>query len=410
MSYKQRGAAAIYLVLLLIPLFGTVFLALEGTRFIQKQNRLADASEAAALAITIANRENKTNYEKEMSTRYVQSYIRDINNTPVLSVSVKKGEDSVNGVIKSYVQYKVDATTTHKSWFSSLLIPSFKPTESIANKAVARNYPETPGDKFIDLVFVADFSGSMNWPWGNTRRKKIDVLKDAVVDISKGILEQAPNKIAMVPFDYYTARKIGNRIECENKLKKTPGSSAFDYAASVNTVFKGSSNSGSCNHFPFRTIEMTNDIKKISLITAMNSRGSGTAAFQGVMKAAELLYKEKHKPRPPQEQEEYKKRLKMILILSDGADSQPEHFRQLVSAGLCRKIKREFSRDGEIFYMAFLGIDFDASGQNSFERCVGKGNIIDVENVNELVLKIKEIMKKGAKTEGISKLHYRHLS
>jgi len=163
--YKQQGTAAIYLVFLLIPLFGTIFLALEGTRYIQKQNRLADASEAAALAITMANRGNITNYEETLSIKYVQSYVRKIQDTPVLSVLMTEGEDTIGSVIKPYVQYKVDANTAHQSWFSSLLIPSFSPVESIVNKAVARNYPEIAGDKYVDIVFVSDFSGSMNWTW-----------------------------------------------------------------------------------------------------------------------------------------------------------------------------------------------------------------------------------------------------
>ena len=95
---KQQGTAAIFLVFLLVPLFGAVFLALEGTRYIQKQNRLADASEAAALAITMAHRENKTGYEQDLATKYVQSYIRGIKEVPVLVVTVKKGEDIVGKV------------------------------------------------------------------------------------------------------------------------------------------------------------------------------------------------------------------------------------------------------------------------------------------------------------------------
>jgi len=203
--HKQQGSAAIILVFLLIPLFGAVFLALEGTRYIQKQSRLADASEAAALAITMANRGNKTNYEKKLATEYVQSYVRKIKDTPVLSVALSKGEDTVGSVIKSYVQYKVDVKTTHKSWFSSLLIPSFNPTESVINKAVARNYPEMPGDQFIDLVFVADFSGSMDSNWSSTSKTKLSVLKKNIISISETILKQDANRIAIVPFDRLTA-------------------------------------------------------------------------------------------------------------------------------------------------------------------------------------------------------------
>ena len=496
---NQDGTATIYLVLLLIPLFGTVFLALEGTRYIQKQNRLADASEAAALAITMANRGNTTGYEQAISTKYIQSYVREIRNTPVLSVSMRQGEDTINKVIKPYVQYKVDVTTAHKSWFSSLLIPSFSSVESIVNKAVARNYPEIAGDKYVDIVFVSDFSGSMNKTWKG-RISRVGALKDAVLKISTEILAGSDNKgtnrVGFVPFNMRVQRDVKGEKLCVTQLHYKdylPGNNARNYMpyeqVNWNKHVKGLSrynlqncinNSYYCrgvsqkeartimsisgysrnihpdpykyvdigktiqnifidkvdniklhpksNYYRnndlwskyscntnFNTIPMTENINKLKVIKGMTAFG-GTSVYQGILQGAQLLQQEKKKYVTDKEKAAYKNRLKMLFILSDGVeDPYRETFKKLVNyggvaKGLCQKIKDEFN-DGDVpLYMTVLGINFDASKQLVFKQCVGANNIVDVKNVDDLIIKIKDMIKKGAQTEGISKLYYRHLN
>jgi len=494
--HKQAGAAAIYLVFLMVPLFGTVFLALEGTRYIQKQNRLADASEAAVLAITMANRGNTTHYEQTLSTKYVQSYVRNIKTPPVLSVSVKEGEDIIGKVRKPYFQYKVDATTAHKSWFSSLLIPSFSSVESIVNKAIARNYPEIAGDKYVDIVFVSDFSASMNYIWEG-RTKRIDALKDAVLKISTEILDESDdkgkNRIGFVPFNMRVQRYVEGEKLCVTQLSYKDNVGGYGYTPyeqinwkkyvtelptqnirncayygngcgnlprndartimnisgsnknihpdpykyvdigkTVKNVFidkidnvklHPKANYYNYNHLwskyscntNFHSIAMTENINDLQVIKSMTAFG-GTSVYQGMIQGAQILQKEKNKYTTDTEKADYKKRLKMLFILSDGVeDPYKETFKKLVNyggtgKGLCQKIKNEFSDSDVPLYMTVLGINFDASKQLVFKQCVGENNIVDVRNVDDLIIKIKEMIKKGAQTEGISKLHYRNLN
>lgn len=496
---KQTGSAAIYLVFLLVPLFGTIFLALEGTRYIQKQNRLADASEAAALAITMANRGNTTDYEQALSIKYVKSYVRQIKDVPVLSVSVKEVEDIIGAVIKPYVQYNVDVSTAHKSWLSSLLIPSFLPVESIVNKSIARNYPEIAGDKYVDIVFVSDFSGSMNSTWEG-RTKKIDALKDAVLKISTEILaesdDEGKNKIGFVPFNMRVQRYVEGEKRCVTQLSYKdylPGHNSryytpydqvdwkkyvkdlspnylsncaydgrycgslpqkdartimsisgksrdihpdpykyVDIGKTVTNVFIDKIDNSqlhpkanyyrynklwsvsSCNT-DFNTIAMTENMHDLKAINTMSASG-GTSVYQGIIQGAQLLQKEKSAYVTDAEKAEYKNRLKMLFILSDGVeDPYKETFKKLVNyggtgKGLCKRIKDEFS-DGDVpLYMAVLGINFDATKQLVFKQCVGENNIVDVSNVDDLIIEIKDMIQKGAQTEGISKLHYRRLN
>ncbi|WP_318446197.1 VWA domain-containing protein [Photobacterium leiognathi] len=211
---KQQGVAAIILVLILIPLFGCVFFALEGTRYIQKKTRLADASEAAAIAVTeqnpnhldvnVLNSPNITKItDSVLAKNYINSYVRNIKNE---DISIQPS------VTENYYQYKVNVNTEHQSWFNSTLIPSFKKTQSISESALAKNDSALPNPRDIDLVLVADFSGSMR------HNGKLETLKDAVNEISEKILANKSNRIAFVPFDMRTQELKANQHLCVSSL------------------------------------------------------------------------------------------------------------------------------------------------------------------------------------------------
>ncbi|MCG3865446.1 MULTISPECIES: pilus assembly protein TadG-related protein [unclassified Photobacterium] len=204
---KQQGVAAIILVLILIPLFGCVFFALEGTRYIQKKTRLADASEAAAIAVTDQNPNqldvnvlsdpNTTKItDSVLAKNYINSYVRNIKNE---DISIQPS------VTENYYQYNVNVNTEHQSWFNSTLIPSFKKIQSISESALARNDSALSNPRDIDLVLVADFSGSMR------HNGKLETLKDAVNEISEKILANKSNRIAFVPFDMRTQELDNNK-------------------------------------------------------------------------------------------------------------------------------------------------------------------------------------------------------
>lgn len=198
---KQRGAAAIYTAMLLVPIFGTVFLALEGTRYVQQQNRLADASEAAALAVaSVGGDQGDSN---KLAKAYVQHYMPQQQGADADNVKVAITRED------QFVQYKVVANTNHLSWLSSSLIPSFEEQVTVANKAIARNYHY--GLENLDLVFVADFSSSMadeDDIWTEKDEHEIDVLKEAIRYIVEGlakddngdVVNELP-QIGIVPFN-----------------------------------------------------------------------------------------------------------------------------------------------------------------------------------------------------------------
>lgn len=575
---KQQGVAAIILVLVLIPLFGSVFFALEGTRYIQKKTRLADAAEAAALAVTNQNPEKLTiaenNKESQsltplennnnLASAYINSYVRNIDKdniiiTPELIINKNQNSDA-----KSYYQYKVNVTTTHNSWFFNELIPSFNPTQDITATALARNYPRLTGDQPIDLVFVADFSGSMDEdlrvlpkehieiPYDNNtksckaylkdtlqnnyyyqcdkryhnetpiykyiknKEKKIIALKNSIDIISKEILKNKDNRISFTAFSEFTYEykyknyKTVTNLDCdENKIiinkdddntynhsdynnKYTFYKNAYKdyripYCSSTNdnnpcivndylylngqyydnynnidkkyifdkSLYNKNLKVISANlcHFnkmvkniftkkPKRfdysdyynqnsiyNIELNSNENKIITSIQNMSPQQSTSAYQGIMRGAQLLNKGKYKKKNTKEIKDYEKRKKILILLSDGQESDqykrgsnyqiegPYILKHLVvNYKLCEKIRKNFSTDNNKMFMGMIGIGYTASDNDVFHKCfdkniynsehqlISESNIIDVDDLSTLTDKIKELIRKGQQTDGISKL------
>lgn len=183
---KQQGVAAVWMGLLLVPIMGMTFWAVESTRYVQETSRLRDSAEAAAIAVTI---EDRPGLARELANQYVENYVRDIKSTNLSTHRFHQPQDEEAGVLE-YIQYTVNAKTTHDSWFASRFIPSFGEQQDLAGRSLARKYSSyLSGDKNIDIVFVSDFSGSMNMSWGEKRKtKKIADLKNSIDVISSKLL------------------------------------------------------------------------------------------------------------------------------------------------------------------------------------------------------------------------------
>lgn len=223
---RQKGAAAIWMALSLVPIFGFTFWAVEGTRYVQESSRLKDASEAGVLAITITDQEASST---EMAASYIKSYGRgiDTNDVHVMTQRSHLEADATSGS-EGYVQYQLKATTNHDSWFTSSFIPSFEANQDLVGQSIARKV-HTVGEESVDLVLVTDFSASMLMHHSSSLR--ITYLKEAVAEImlrylcdplfaeydSDGELEncreengevKVKNTISIVPFSYRTQEKM----------------------------------------------------------------------------------------------------------------------------------------------------------------------------------------------------------
>lgn len=503
---RQQGVAAVWMGLLLVPIMGMTFWAVEGTRYVQETSRLRDSAEAAAIAVTI---EDQPDQARGLATKYVENYVRDIKSTNLSADRFHQAEDEGAGVLE-YIQYTVNAKTTHDSWFASSFIPSFDEQQDLAGRSLARKYPVYLGDNNIDIVFVSDFSGSMNERWGSSRHIKIDDLKTAIDEISSKILctsieqenvdgelkdvcdepgedttgDKLLNRVGFVPFNVRTREIVsGNKANATSQLSykdnyKTnvspysyndvdwdywrtysqdyvldcaywksycpnPKSDNQKYAkriqdviyqdnyrvadvynyvdlsTSVSTMFSDKSGlqpdfygvsgtklfnaHGSSNSSQFSNIRLSNKLSDLNPINSMWADG-GTAAFQGILRGSQILHDGDPNSADQEEQQAYNKKIKMLLILSDGQES-PDNgiLRGLVDRGMCDKAREDIPG----LYIGVIGIDFRASQQSGFQDCVEDPNedIIDVSNLDELIEKIEELIRKGSKTSGITKLY-----
>ncbi|MEZ9454926.1 TadE/TadG family type IV pilus assembly protein [Vibrio splendidus] len=509
---RQQGVAAVWMGLLLVPIMGMTFWAVEGTRYVQETSRLRDSAEAAAIAVTI---EDQPDQARGLATKYVENYVRDIKSTNLSAVRLHQAEDEGAGVLE-YIQYTVNAKTTHDSWFASSFIPSFDQQQDLAGRSLARKYPVYLGDNNIDIVFVSDFSGSMNKKWGSSRNKKIDDLKMAIDEISNKILctsikrvrvngelknvcdepggdttgDKLLNRVGFVPFnvrtreivsgnqaratsqltykdnyrtyvspysyndvdwDYWSTYSQNEVINCANwqsycpnptsenqkyarRIKDVISSSSerrpgkdlafadvYDYvdlSTSVSMMFAdksglkpnfyGVSNTILFDGYgsessQFSNIQLSNKISDLAQINSMWAQGS-TAVFQGILRGSQVLHDGDPNSSDQEDQQIYNKKIKMLLILSDGQESPNNGIlKGLVDRGMCNKARNEIPG----LYIGVIGIDFRASQQSGFQDCVVDPNedIIDVSNLDELIKKIEELIRKGSKTSGITKLY-----
>ncbi|MDP5253166.1 MULTISPECIES: pilus assembly protein TadG-related protein [unclassified Vibrio] len=229
----QQGVAGIWAALTLVPVMGFTFLAVEGTRYIQESSRLKDAAEAAALAMTIEDTGESS--AELMAEKYIDAYVRDVIAHTITTRRTENDEDQS-------IQYDVNATTTHNSWFASNFIPSFGNTQNLVSESTARKYYSF-ANKNIDIVFVSDFSGSMTWEWGSNRSNncsrrsncKIDDLQQAITDLAGEVLcanvsrdgstcedddadlvaDKLQNRVGVVPFNVRTRETCTDSSFCD---------------------------------------------------------------------------------------------------------------------------------------------------------------------------------------------------
>ena len=504
--HRQKGVAAVWMGLLLVPIMGFTFWAVEGTRYVQETSRLRDSAEAAAMAVTI---EDQAGSASTLAAKYVESYVRDIKSMNVSAQRYYQAADDRAGVLE-YIQYTVNAKTTHDSWFASSFIPSFDKQQDLAGRSLARKYPAYLADNNIDIVFVSDFSGSMKDKWGSNRHKKIDDLKTAIRQISNNILckstrqeyvdgdwkdvcdepgddttsDKLLNRVGFVPFnvrtrevaswnranatsqlsykysynsylspysyndvdwDYWngfsksevercasnqyrcpqpksTNHKYAKRIKDVIDLDRYEVADVYNYTdipTSVSTMFTDKSGfranyygvngsrlfnaHGDNNSSQFYNLRLSNRLSDLNAVDSMWANG-GTAAFQGILRGAQILNEGNPNSADQEEQQAYNKKIKMLLILSDGQES-PDNgiLKGLVDWGMCDKARQEIPG----LYIGVIGIDFRASQQSGFQDCVvdPREDIIDVSNLDELIEKIEELIRKGSKTSGITKLY-----
>ena len=224
LSARQQGVAAIMLVLMLPVMLGFITLGLESSRYMMLKGQLQNAAEAAALIVS-AHGENLEGMDKkkEIAKQIVNSMVSEVGDPEELDIIVtakncedKKDCDTPDKKQRFY-QYEVKVESTYNRWFPDWTGGglSFEETTTLAGNVISRKNHGTG----VDVVFVSDFTKSMNKKWGSKRNKRIDILKDIIkrvtIDLEKSTAylpdaSEGKNHMAFVPFHSHVWEKKGD--------------------------------------------------------------------------------------------------------------------------------------------------------------------------------------------------------
>lgn len=225
--HHQKGVAAIVFVIIFPFFFGFFALAIEGTRYLTDSAHLSDVAESASLAVA-ASVDHKD--DRQRVKDYVAATIHDAsisdNDITIVSQSCEQIYGERCGVARVYDkeglrfnEYKVAIRSAFISWFpDSDLIHGFGENQLIANTAVARKYRQ----KFVDVVFVTDMSGSMLDKLGGQAKYAgvidiIDSIMDTLDSYNTVAARQpdttARNHVGVVPYSSYNQALTDNTME-----------------------------------------------------------------------------------------------------------------------------------------------------------------------------------------------------
>jgi tight adherence protein G len=382
-SVDERGVYAVSFVMLSGLLLGMAAFGLEGSRYITERARLSDAMEQAALALTAEDNGEGAARNYTLSQDYFRAYMRHDIAVFTPKVVVNRGTSSNNNNL-TYVEYRVSGKTLQDTWLSSALFPGFDKQVTIGDNGAARKYRSN-----MDVIFVTDFSGSMNDRFDGST--KLAELKRIVLQLSTELFSyDINNKVGFVPFGWggreggycdfpfvTTSTWPYNRLTVADYRRLE---SYVDVPATVAAI----PNKVNDIKIPLRNVDsstclsassswkvpLTPSMSDIQQIQRMTAQG-GTLVSTGVLLGVPYLASGTASR-------------KVMVIVSDGADD-PDNISltpRLIRAGMCDKIREVISTDESVGKISFIGINYKPTVD--WKQCVGEKNFYLPQNIREL--------------------------
>ncbi|MGL6170849.1 MAG: TadE/TadG family type IV pilus assembly protein [Vibrio sp.] len=414
--HHQSGHAAILFSLFIPVLFGIFTLGTDGARAIQDKARLLEAVEVASLAVAGQGSDNVKLAKNYLEYYFTAAMIQDSD------IQIKKINCEDNNRCKDdesrFFEYQVTAKISQPTWFpGNEAVIGFGKDYDIASHSVARKFHS----ETVDVILVADFSGSMSWRWDRyganndtTNPVRYVMMKEIMKEIADELNEfnknmVKKNKLAIVGFDFFTVEKkndgsynhydhiICPRGRCNSQYK--PGESK-DVSADVvvNNIFNLSHVSHSAERFnskgsvsgfsTFFNINLTDDFyslkKSIDTFVIKSSSISGTSSYAGIIRAAQFANAGTN-PR------------RLIIILSDGEDSYTTNTNNLIAKGLCSSIlenlNSQYVGDDKVkARMVAVGFAYKINDYPQMKNCVGQDNVFSAQNRDDIKNKILELI------------------
>ncbi|CNK87686.1 tight adherance operon protein [Yersinia aldovae ATCC 35236] len=415
---KDEIGAILWPFIIFLPLFiGLLYLSFEISHYLQKAAKLSDAIEQATLALTIENNTNnpdETQTEKNISlvNAYARAYLPSESfSAPVIDIISHP----------NYIEYRAATTLNYTPKFlTKELITNIDRRIIVSDNGVAiKNKFTSPGE-ITDVVFVVDYSVSMDGNFGDEKKTtKIQELRRIFEDLNNTILKNNnTHTIGFVPFSWGTKKIIGKgihrKIYCHFPfVPKTPMPPSYylgdlksynpakeltdavknniDYDETIKSItanynfinipiddikpssfcLKGS------DAYTLRSDDITNDNIQENIEHEVNGL---TLISSGILVANDIFRKDS------------KNKDKLMIIISDGNDqeissdlTQEKITKTLIEKGMCERIKENNIR------MVFIGIAYTVK-EIKWEDCVGKRNYYEAQNAHELEADLRQAL------------------
>lgn len=438
---KQRGQASILFALMVPGLFGVFALATDGARALQTSARLNDASEMAVLAIAGLNDENLgsggSQVNKQLAERYIRAYLPETNNGITINV-VKRECRQIPACLSvsnddEYNEYQVIANTNHNTWFGgSGVTTGFGREFDVRSQADAKKVEP----KAVDIVFIADYSGSMQRTIDGQNPKKngkpvpvpnkprrykelARIIKEVTEELEKYNARNSehPSRVSLAPFTLYTnAAEIGHWKE-ENKycavsqLKFAGGqkpkpdvNQTLDINATLNSLFTLKTpgwNKRNCLDFPYdkkysmyyKDIDFTSNFNNFNQQISKFYPVGGTGGIEGIIRGAQHSYNDGINP------------TQLLIVLSDGEDGARfgNYFSQLNAYGVCHRIRDKIEKKVKQRVPSLLkvkttmaaigfGAGYSIGTNTSLIQCVGRDNVYQANSMDQVKSQILNII------------------
>ncbi|MGY5579606.1 pilus assembly protein TadG-related protein [Vibrio cincinnatiensis] len=432
---KQSGHAAILFALFIPILFGVFTLGTDGARAVQDKARLLEAVEVASLAVA-----GQGSDDVKLAKSYIEYYfpLAKVENKDISIIKLNCEDNPYcRDQDRRFFEYQVTANITQPTWFpGNEAIIGFGDNYQVSDASITRKYHS----ETVDVVLVADFSGSMAWPWEGEdtsanpisnpvrymmMKEIISEITDELEKFNQFIQGANRNRLAVTGFDFFTSKRHtlslnkmlhydhlicnSNRrcnIDCRYdrwgrlKCDSIPGNNSgnVDALATIDNIF----NSGHWSHSTpvletninsqlsfFLDIDLTNNFSglknQVNQFIIRGSQISGTSSYAGIIRAAQIA-KSGSNPR------------RLIILLSDGEDTYRNITDKLIDAGLCSRIlnnlNSEVTQDGRnvTARMVAVGFAYDINAFPQMKNCVGQENVFSAQNRDAIKNKILELI------------------
>ncbi|MGR6831641.1 TadE/TadG family type IV pilus assembly protein [Aliivibrio wodanis] len=412
----QQGHAAILFAMMIPVLFGIFALASDGARALQTKARIEDAAEVAVLAISAHNdtaqNENgngtPSSYNNTLAQKYVNAYINDVDSVKEVKVYKRTCEniaDCKEGIANGkprFFEHEIEVTTTQKSWFPGQgVIVGMGETFDTYGDSRARKYQS----EAVDVMFAADYSGSMDREWSGSDNKKYVDLRNIIKDISDELqkfneLQKSDNNNTM---GIVTYSEFANSLYGSGEgnycflMQKEGGLQTPSVSKTINDIFIPKDRNNCRFNYGYKGYH--HEMKLTEDFPAFNDELSdfwpegGTASYSGLIRGAQLLKEGTNSRR-------------LLIVLSDGEDGGQGHdypyvkkfSNDLVNAGMCDDIREGLEEDktpdGRDIkaQIVAIGFDYNANANQALKNCVGADNLYKAENADEIKDKILELI------------------